>query len=172
MVLASHAPWAASAAARSFRYASSCSDAISIIKKRAWQRSVVNVSHVMPDVMPDESNRPTGYFIFAGFIGVLLLLNYAGLFKTVFGIDTAIVITLVAGYKVFYNAIAGLLEREISADLAISIAAIAALASGEYLAGAQAMLIMLIGEGLEAYAVGRTDAAVAKLAALLPRHGR
>jgi len=87
--------------------------------------------------MSEESNRPTGYFVFAGFIGVLLLLNYAGVFKTVFGIDTAIVITLMAGYKVFYNAIAGLFELEISADLAISIAAVAALASGEYLAGAR-----------------------------------
>src|SRR5260370_40097668 len=125
-----------------------------------------------PGEMSEEPNRPTGYFIFAGVIGVLLLLNYTGVFSTVAGIDTAIVITLIAGYKVFYNAIAGLFEREISADLAISIAAIAALASGEYLAAAQAMFIMLIGEGLEAYAVGRTDAAVAKLAALLPRRGR
>jgi HflK protein len=122
--------------------------------------------------MSEGANHPTGYFFFAGVIGSLLLLNYAGIFQTVFGIDTAIVITLVAGYKVFYNAIAGLFEREISADLAISIAAIAALASGEYLAGAQAMFIMLIGEGLEAYAVGRTDAAVAKLVALLPRRAR
>src|SRR5262249_57747990 len=100
---------------------------------------------------------------------VLLLLNYAGVFTTVFGIDTAIVITLVAGYKVFYNAIAGLFQREISADLAISIAALAALASGEYLAAAQAMFIMLIGEGLEAYAVGRTDAAVSPPAPPVPR---
>src|SRR5258708_32069495 len=122
--------------------------------------------------MSDESNESTRFFAFAAVVGVLLLLNYAGIFKTVFGIDTAIIITLVAGYKVFFNAIAGLFAREISADLAISIAAVAALASGEYLAGARAMLIMLIGEGLEAYAVVRTDAAVPNLAALLPRRGR
>jgi len=121
--------------------------------------------------MSEGANRPTEYFLFAALIGVLLLLNYTRLFSSLFGIDTAILLTLVAGYKVFYNAIAGLFEREISADLAISIAVIAALASGEYLAGAQAMFIMLIGEGLEAHAVGRTDAAVAKLAALLPRRG-
>src|SRR5258708_11108298 len=122
--------------------------------------------------MSDESNESTRFFAFAAVVGVLLLLNYAGIFKTVFGIDTAIILTLIAGYKVFYNAIAGLFEREISADLAISIAAIAGLAVGQYLAAAEAMLVMLIGEGLEAYAVGRTDAAVAKLAALLPRRGR
>ncbi len=122
--------------------------------------------------MSEESNRPIGYFAFAGVVGVLLLLNWLGTFKTIFGLDTAILLTLIAGYKIFYNAIAGLLEREISADLAIAIAAIAGLAVGEYLAAAQAMFIMLIGEGLEAYAVGRTGAAIARLAALLPRRGR
>jgi len=119
--------------------------------------------------MTQDSNRPFGYFLFAGVVGVLLLLNWIGTFKSIFGIDTAILLTLIAGYKVFYNAIAGLLEREISADLAIAIAAIAGLAVGAYLAAAEAMLIMLVGEGLEAFTVSRTDAAVAKLAALLPR---
>jgi len=122
--------------------------------------------------MSENSNRPFGYLLFAGVVGVLLLLNWLGTFKTIFGIDTAILLTLIAGYKVFYNAIAGLLEREISADLAIAIAAIAGLAVGAYLAAAEAMLIMLVGEGLEAFTVSRTDAAVAKLAALLPRRGR
>src|SRR5262249_9680162 len=122
--------------------------------------------------MSEESNRPTGHFVFAAVVGFLLLLNWLGTFKTIFGLATAILLALIAGYKVFYNAIAGLLEREISADLATAIAAIAGLAVGEYLEAAQAMFIMLIGEGLEAYTVGRTDAAIAKLAALLPRRAR
>ncbi len=122
--------------------------------------------------MSEESNRPLGYLAFAGIVGALLLLNWLGTFKTVFGVDTAILLTLIAGYKIFYNAVAGLLERKISADLAIAIAAVSALAVGAYLAAAEAMLIMLVGEGLEAYAVSRTDAAVARLAALLPRRGR
>ena len=122
--------------------------------------------------MSEESNRPLGYLVFAGVVGVLLLLNWLGTFRTIFGIDTAILLTLIAGYKVFYNAIAGLLEREISADLAIAIAAVAGLAVGAYLAAAEAMLIMLVGEGLEAFTVSRTSAAIAKLAALLPRRGR
>ncbi len=122
--------------------------------------------------MSEESHRPLGYFLFAAVVGFLLLLNWLGTFKTVFGVDTAILLTLIAGYKIFYNAIAGLLEREISADLAIAVAVVAALAVGAFLAAAEAMLIMLIGEGLEAYAAGRTGAAVAKLAALLPRLAR
>jgi len=122
--------------------------------------------------MSEETNRPFGYFAFAAVVGVLLLLNWLGTFKTIFGLDTAILLTLIAGYKIFFNAIAGLLERKISADLAIAIAAIAGLAVGEYLAAAEAMFIMVIGEGLEAYTAGRTGAAIAKLAALLPRRSR
>ena len=122
--------------------------------------------------MSEETNRPFGYFAFAAVVGILLLLNWLGTFKTIFGLDTAILLTLIAGYKIFFNAIAGLLERKISADLAITIAAIAGLAVGEYLAAAEVMFIMVIGEGLEAYAAGRTGAAIAKLAALLPRRGR
>ena len=39
-------------------------------------------------------------FAFAGFVGFLLLLNVAGVFRTLFGIDTAAILTLLAGYRV------------------------------------------------------------------------
>jgi cation transport ATPase len=79
---------------------------------------------------------------------------------------------LLAGYRIFLNSIAALLEREISADLAICIAVIAALAVGQYLAGAEAMFIMLVGEGLEAYAAGRTSAAIHRFVEQMPRRAR
>ncbi len=112
------------------------------------------------------------YFGFAGFVGLFLLLNLTGVFKYLLGIDTAILLALLAGYKIFYNAISALLEKQISADLAICIAAIAALTVGEYLAAAEAMFIMLIGEGLEAYAAGRTEAAIHRFVEQLPRRAR
>ncbi|MFB3827378.1 MAG: FtsH protease activity modulator HflK [Bryobacteraceae bacterium] len=112
------------------------------------------------------------YYGFAAFTGVLLLLNLTGAFKTVFGIDTAIVITLLAGYKTFYNAISALLEKKISADIALCVAVIAALSAGEYLAAAEAMFIVLVGEGLESYAAGRTEAAIHKFVEQLPRRAR
>jgi Cu+-exporting ATPase len=122
--------------------------------------------------MDGERRERVRYFGFAGLVGVLLLLNATGIFKYAFGIDTAVVLTLLAGYKIFYNAIAALLERQISADLAICIAAIAALSAGEYLAAAEAMFIMLLGEGLEAYAAGRTEAAIHRFVEQLPRRAR
>src|ERR1039458_1372415 len=65
---------------------------------------------------------------FAALVGLLLLLNVTGAFKTIFGLDTAILITALAGYKTFYNSVSALLEKRISADIALCVAVIAALA--------------------------------------------
>ena len=102
---------------------------------------------------------------FAAIVGVLLLLNLSGIFRTVFGLDTAILVTLLAGYKTFYNSISALLAKTISADLALCVAVIAALAVGEYLAAAEAMFIVMVGEGLESFAAGRTEAAIRRFVA-------
>ena len=110
------------------------------------------------------------YFGFTALVGVLLLLNFLGIFDNIWGIDTALFLTLIAGYKTFYKAISDLLEGKISADLAIVIAAFAATLVGEYLAAAEAMFIMLVGEGLEAWAAGRTEAAIHRFVEQLPHH--
>ncbi len=106
---------------------------------------------------------------FAALVGILLLLNLSGLFQTLFGLDTAILIALLAGYKTFHNSISALLEKRISADLALCIAVIAALSVGQYLAAAEAMFIVMVGEGLESFAAGRTDAAIHRLVERMPR---
>src|SRR5712691_482219 len=119
--------------------------------------------------MNEERKERIRYYGFAAFVGVLLLLNWLGIFKTFLGIDTAVIITLLAGYKTFYNSISSLLEKKISADLAICVAVVAALSVGEYLAAAEAMFIILVGEGLESYAAGRTEAAIHRFIEQLPR---
>ena len=124
--------------------------------------------------MDEERKERLRYFGFAGVVGFLLLLNLLGIFKTIpfLGIDSAALLTVLAGYRIFYNSISALLEKHISADLAICVAVVAALAVGEYLAAAEAMFIMLIGEGLEAYAAGRTSAAIHRFVEQLPRKAR
>src|SRR5882672_1373756 len=104
--------------------------------------------------MDPERRERLRYFGFAGIVGVLLLLNLLG------------------GYRIFRNSIAALLEGNISADLAICVAVIAALSIGQYLAAAEAMFVMLIGEGLEAYAAGRTSAAIHRFVEQMPRRAR
>ncbi|MBS1827696.1 MAG: cadmium-translocating P-type ATPase [Acidobacteria bacterium] len=120
----------------------------------------------------EEARARVRYYIYAGFVGILLLLNVTGIFKTVFGIDTAAIITVLAGYKTFYSSIAHLLEKEITADLAICVAVVAALAAGEYVAAAEALFIILVGEGLETYAAGRTNAAIRRFVEQMPRKAR
>jgi cation transport ATPase len=122
--------------------------------------------------MDEERRERIRYYTFAAFVGVLLLLNWLGIFRTIFGLDTAIVITLLAGYKTFYNSIEALLERRISADIALCIAVIAALSVGQYLAAAEAMFIVQVGEGLESYAAGRTAAAIGRFVEQMPRRAR
>jgi len=109
---------------------------------------------------------------FAAGVGLLLLLSFTGTFKSVFGLDTAIIVTLLAGYKTFYNSISALFEKKISADLALCVAVIAALSVGEYLAAAEAMFIVMVGETLESYAAGRTEAAIQRFVARMPRVAR
>src|ERR1700680_1413967 len=122
--------------------------------------------------MDEDRQERIRYYPFAAFVGVLLLLNWLGIFKTIFGLDTAIIITLLAGYKTFYNSISALLAKTMSADLALCVAVIAALAVGEYLAAAEAMFIVMVGEGLESFAAGRTEAAIRRFVAQLPRIAR
>src|SRR5271157_2437510 len=109
------------------------------------------------------------YYGFVAVVGVLLLLNFLGVFKTFFGIDTAILIALLAGYKTFYNSFSALLDKRISADLAVCIAVVAALCVGQNLAAAEAMFIVLVGEGLESYAAGRTTDAIERFVEQMPR---
>src|SRR5277367_2418237 len=119
--------------------------------------------------MDQERQERIRYYGFAAFVGILLALNLTGVFKTFLGIDTAVFVTLLAGYKTFYNSISALLEKEISADLALCIAVIAALSVGEYMAAAEAMFIVLVGEGLESYAAERTTAAIERFVEQMPR---
>src|SRR5436190_4139313 len=122
--------------------------------------------------MDEERQERIRYYSFAAFVGALLLLNVTGVWKSIFGIDTAVIITLLAGYKTFHNSISALLEKRISADIALCVAVIAALSVGEYLAAAEAMFIVLVGEGLESYAAGRTEAAIQRFVQQLPRRAR
>ena len=119
--------------------------------------------------MTSRQTHYIAYILFTAGVGILLLLNSLGTFQTVFGIDTAILLALIGGYKIYYNAISALFEKRISADLAIVLAIAAALAIGENVAAAEAVFIMLIGEGLEEFASRRARMAIEKLIELSPR---
>ncbi|MGH9846103.1 MAG: heavy metal translocating P-type ATPase, partial [Blastocatellia bacterium] len=131
------------------------------------------LQHISYDHLEEsESGKWVFYLLFTATVGVLLLLNWLGVLTTLWGIDTGILLALVGGYKIFYKAISALFEKRITADIAIVIAVVAALAIGEYLAAAEAVFIMLVGEGLEEFASRRTRSAIHKLVDLAPRTAR
>lgn len=114
----------------------------------------------------DEGRR---HIAFTAIIGIALLLRWLNIIPSIFGIDFAAIITVVGGYKFFHNTIYKLaFERKVAVDAAVAVAAAAALYVGEYFAAAEVILIMLIGEALEHYAIGRTRAALSELASAIP----
>jgi Cu+-exporting ATPase len=131
------------------------------------------IQHLSYDHLEEtDSGRWAAYILFTASVGVLLLLNWLGVFTTIYGIDTAILLALIGGYKIYYKAISALFDKRVTADLAIVIAIGAALAIGEYIAAAEAVFIMLVGEGLEEFASRRTRTAIEKLIALSPKTAR
>ena len=61
-----------------------------------------------------------------------------------------------------------LLERDITADLMVAVAMIAAIAAGEYAAAALVVFMLSFGEALEDFTVSRADSALRDLARLVP----
>jgi len=96
----------------------------------------------------------------------------AGAVTSVYGFDVALLLTLAGGFPLFYGAVSELLAGRLSADLAVAIAAVAALVIRQYAVAAEVVLIMLIGEALEHFAVGRTRSAIQALLALQPHTAR
>ncbi|MDX2033925.1 MAG: FtsH protease activity modulator HflK [Blastocatellia bacterium] len=134
---------------------------------------MIIVQHLSYDHLEEaDGSRWAAYALFTAAVGGLLLAHWQGYLPTVFGVNTALLLALFGGYRIYYKAIAGLFEKRITAELAIVIAIGAALAIGEYIAAAEAVLIMLIGEGLEEYASRRTRKAIEQLIDLAPERAR
>ena len=104
---------------------------------------------------------------FAG-ITVVLILNATGTVRAIFGVDTALLAAIVGGYPLVARAVGALMARRMSSDVTIAVAAIVAVAVGQYLAAAEVAMIVLIGDSLEHWAVHRVDRAIAGLLSVQP----
>src|SRR5262245_53879426 len=130
---------------------------------------MIILQHISPeDLEKSDSGKWPAYILFTATVGVLLLLNWLGVVTELWGVNTGVWLALIGGWRIFYNSVSALLEKRVTAEMAIAVAVIAALAVGEYFAAAEAVFIMLIGEGLEEYASRRTRSAVRKLIDLAP----
>ncbi len=121
-------------------------------------------------VLHEHRNHPLWRpFVYPAIVGAALLLRWLGPWKSLAGVDIAALIAVMGGWRIFYIAIENLLRLRISGDLPVAIAAAAAIAIGENLAAAEVILIMLLGEALEEFAIGRTHSAIEQLASVVPR---
>lgn len=126
--------------------------------------------HISPeDLEKSDSGKWPAYILFAATVGVLLLLNWLGVFTELWGVNTGVWLALIGGWRIFYHSVSAFFEKRVTAEMAIAVAVIAALTIGEYFAAAEAVFIMLIGEGLEEYASRRTRSAIQKLIDLAPK---
>ncbi len=113
-------------------------------------------------------------------VGAGLLAYVTGTLRSVYDFDLAMLLALVGGFPTYLGAISGLVRRKITADLAVSLAAAAALwvgwrgadPSSWFLVAAEVIFIMLVGESLEDFAIGRTRSGIASLLELRPHTAR
>ena len=81
----------------------------------------------------------------------------------------AIVSLILGGYPILKSAVQTLLIPDLNVDTLVSIAAISATAVGAYHEAATVIFIMLLGEFLEGFTVGKTRKAIASLIQLSPK---
>ena len=81
----------------------------------------------------------------------------------------AIAVIVFGGYSIFKNALLTLLSRNLNVNVLVSVAAIAAVSIGDYLEAATVIFILLLGEFLEDFTVGRTRKAVSQLIKITPQ---
>ena len=93
--------------------------------------------------------RPYDTLGLAALVGAGMVLSATGALPAVAGIPTNAIGAVLGSGPILWNALKELLKFRLSADLAVLLAAGAAVAIGQYFVAAEVILIMLIGGFLE-----------------------
>ena len=88
--------------------------------------------------------------------------------QTVGGFRLALLAAVLGGSRILYQTLENLFEGRIGADLALTIAALAAIVLGEHTTAALVVFVALVGESIEGYTVSRARQAVASVFQLIP----
>lgn len=92
--------------------------------------------------------------------------------QTLFGFRLALLAAVLGGARILYQTLDGLLSGRIGADLALTIACLAAIVLGEHTTAALVVFIALCGESIEGYTVDRAQRAIRRIFQLCPRTAR
>ncbi|MGQ0637191.1 MAG: heavy metal translocating P-type ATPase, partial [Planctomycetaceae bacterium] len=132
----------------------------------------------------DDVERPSYHYaaapvyLLTAVVGLLLLADFvlgtAGdpawlSWRTIYGFRLALCAAVLGGARILYQSLEGLLAGRIGADLALTIACLAAILLGEHTVAALVVFIALCGESLEGYTVDRATRAVRGVFHLCPR---
>ena len=134
----------------------------------------------------DPSQRSFHYrsapiYLLTALVGLLLgadlLFAFIGIapwadYQSLFGFRLALLAAVLGGARILYQTLEGLFEGKIGADLALTIAALAAIALGEHTTAALVVFIALCGESIEGYTVDRARRAIRSIFDLQPRTAR
>ncbi|HEV8066191.1 MAG TPA: cation-translocating P-type ATPase family protein [Planctomycetaceae bacterium] len=85
-----------------------------------------------------------------------------------FGYRLALLAAVLGGGRILYQTLDGLFEGRVGAELALSIAALAAILLGEHTTAALVVFIALCGESLEGYTLDRAQSAIRRIFDLCP----
>src|SRR5262245_65851923 len=95
--------------------------------------------HISPeDLEKSDSGKWPAYILFTAAVGVLLLLNWLGVFTELWGVNTGVWLALIGGWRIFYNSGSALMGKRGTAERANAGAAIAPRDIGEYFAATAA----------------------------------
>jgi len=139
-----------------------------------------------PDARRPAAERSFHYrsapiYLLTALVGVLLaadlLFGFLGEgpwtpYRTLYGFRLALLAAVLGGARILYQTLEGLFEGTIGADLALTIAALAAIALGEHTTAALVVFIALCGESIEGYTVDRARRAIRRIFDLQPQTAR
>ncbi|QDT47166.1 putative copper-importing P-type ATPase A [Symmachiella dynata] len=90
-------------------------------------------------------------------------------YQTVFGFRLALLAAVIGGARILYQTLEGLFDGRIGADLALTIACLAAIILGEPQVAALVVFIAICGESIEGYTNGKARQAVLSIFNLRPK---
>ncbi len=89
-------------------------------------------------------------------------------YRTPFGFRLSLLAAVLGGARILYQTLEGLFDGRVGADLALTIAALAAIVLGEHTTAALVVFIALCGESIEGYTVDRAQRAIRRIFNLCP----
>lgn len=116
-------------------------------------------------------------YVLTACVGLLLLADFVigaadqpswTPYRSLFGFRLALLAAVLGGARILYHTLEGLFERKIGADLALTIACLAAIVLGEHSVAALVVFIALCGESIEGYTVDRAASAIRRVFNLCP----